>query len=274
MVQAPIFARFADNILVGAVITSSVAPVSTYSLTTLASMNPAARVIFGVPTVTVTFTLPGGSALGDLLCLPMHNLHAGSSPTVLTITNGAGFSAGVIIPALQADDFPPTLVVDLRAFAGTRTSNVWRLVITSNADNVVLGGAVAIYTPLRSFLGVSANSDGGVVGEFTEAETPNNLRQENEYKTPYIQEYGTVSRSVTWSLILEDRAALREIRDWFRANAGSARPSLFSPYPDEPADFSPYFGTWQDTLTITTIDQAHTMIQNVFTEWPKGLVIA
>ena len=253
-----IYARYADNILLGVTPTGT-APSTSYSLATLASLNPAARVKWGVKTVTITFTI--SSAQGDILVLPMHNLDPGAS--VLTLTNGAGFSQAITIPALQANGLPPTVVVDLTLLAGTRTSTVWNLVIINNSVNVTLGGCIAIYGPKRSLTGIAASDNFAL--EYHERETANVLETANEYGTPYLQDYETVNRQV--DVVINGNASWSTIRDWFRSNHGRARPSLFWP---DPNVVDGYFGRWQPTFDVDHRLPSYHPITLTFDEWPKG----
>lgn len=273
--SSPIFARWSDNILAGAVITSTFAPSTSYALTTLAAMNPAFRVLFGVKTNTIIFTLTA-AARGDILCIPMHGLTPGGSPGVFHLTNAAGFNEAFDIPALGADGFPPTLVVDLTALDTVlhRTSTVWRLVIVANDTNLVLGGAVAIYQK-RTFADVSSNSEGSFTGSFAEVYQPKQQTQTNEYGTRYVQEYDPVERAIEWNVIGPNEGIVI-LRDSFLKNHGAARPSLLWPYPDEPdlGLFGPMFGSWQESLRVEPVNATTSQLSAVFSEWPKGKVIA
>ncbi len=256
-----IYARYDDNILLGVTPTATVAPDTSYSLSTLASLNPATRVRWSVKTVTVTFTIT--SAQGDILCIPFHNLDPGSS--VLTLTNGAGFSHAITIPAMQANGLPPTLVVDLTLLSGTRTSTVWNLVIASNSVNVTLGGCVAIYGK-RTFL--SSVVGGHFAVDFHERETSQVIEATNEYAIPYVTDLGTVIRQIDVLVRANGATGLTAVRDWFRANHGRGRPSLFWP---DPAVTDAYFGRWQSTFDVQNTQSNYRPIQITFDEWPKGL---
>ena len=131
-----LYAQGDDNILAGSTV-SGTAPSSTYSLATLLTMQPAARVRWGSPTVSVTFTLDA-PARGDVFVLPVSNLEEsidGASPeSVAVLTNGAGLSVALTIPALQGNGLPGTVCVDLtdaEPNATIRTSAVWTLTIAN-----------------------------------------------------------------------------------------------------------------------------------------------
>ncbi len=257
-----IFARYDDNILLGAAITSTVAPLTSYALTTLALLNPAARVRFGTGTVTITFTIP--SRLGDVFVLPMHNLDPGST---FQLTNGAGFSHAITVPPKLANGFPPTIVVDLTLLAGTRTSTVWNLVITGNSVNVILGGCVAIYGPKRSLLGVTAtdNFEWG----YKERETDLLSETTNEYGSDYTLDYGAVLRQIEVNLTPTD-TGITTVRDCFRGSHGRALPSLFWPDPNV-VDAS--FGRWQKTFEATHAAPLTRPVVMVHDERSKGEVL-
>jgi hypothetical protein len=256
-----VYQRATDNILAGITPTATVAPSTSYSLSTLASMNPAARVKWSVTTVTITFTIT--SAQGDIFVLPMHNLDPGSS--VLTLTNGAGFSHALTIPAVQANGFPPTLVVDLTALSGTRTSTTWNLVIAGNSVNVQLGGCVAIYGPKRTFL--DAVIGGYFAPEFHERETAYISEVVNEYGTAYVHDYEAVTRQIEILIRADSPTGLGLIRDWFRANHGRATGSLFWP---DTSVVDAYVGRWQTTFDVQHTTAYYKPIPIVFDELSKG----
>lgn len=262
-----VYQRAGDNILYGGT-WGGTAPSSGYAVSTLGFLNPAERVRYGSATVTPTCTI-GGALQGDILCIPMHNLTPGSS-AVLTLTNNNGFSHAIPVPALLSNGFPPTLVVDLTGFAsaGTRTATVWSFVIASNAANVVLGGAIAIYGPKRTF---SETVTGSFSWQYTEKETGNMIETPNEYMTPYVQDYGTVSREID-ILIVANSTGITSFRNWFRSNHGRVFPSLFWP---DTSVVDGYFGRWQKTLTISPMQTMSALrsMQVSYEEWPKGKVI-
>lgn len=266
MSTTSIYQKAGDNILASGVWTGT-SPSTGYALSTLGLLNPSERVRWGATTVTATCTI--ASAQGDILCVPMHNLTPGSS-AVLTLTNNNGFSLAIPIPALLSNGFPPTLVIDLTgaASAGTRTATVWNLVIASNAANVVLGGAVAIYGPKRTF---SSTVNSSFSWQYTERETGNMIETPNEYMTPYVQDYGTVSRSIDITVV-GNASAITAFRDWYRSNHGRAIPSLFWP---DTSVVDAYFGRWQKTLTLTPMQTLGPLrsIQISYDEWPKGKII-
>jgi hypothetical protein len=257
----PLYGSWEDNILLNAVITSTVAPLSTYALTTLAAGNPAERVLFGNTTVTITFTLPS-SVLGEVLVIPMHNLTPGSTG-VLTLTNSAGLSVPVTIEALEGGGFPPTLIVDFSA-ESNKTDDVWNLVVAGNVANLIMGGAIAIYAK-KTFATWAIKS--GISWQFTERLTWNETETPNEYATPYVQDYGTQSKQVD-AVAYVDNGDVQYVRNWFLANHGRSRTGMF--WPDPTDDSAAYYGRWQKTLEVAPLTPTKKSIRITFDEWPKG----
>lgn len=271
-----IYARASDNILLNAAVSvSGFAVLATYDIDTLLTMDSAKRVRLDGDTGEIIFDLGSPGVAGALLCIPVHNFTAGS-PSPLTLTNDNGFSASIPIPEPMVDGNCQPILVDLATLdSGSLIGGTWTLVVTSNGANLVLGGAVGIYAPKRSFLDLSANSDGAPVGAFSESYQPRNISTPNEYGSRYVQEYGSVARSLSWNLI-GPNSGIVLARDWFLANRGSARPSPLWPYPDEPdlGLYGPIYGTWQDQLRIEALTKDVSSLTAVFDEWPKGEVIA
>lgn len=267
-VTPAIFQRYDDDILRDAV-WSGTSPSTSYSLATLGLKNPAARVRFGATSATVTATVL--SARGDILVIPMHNLTPGSS-AVLTITNGAGLSQAIPIPALQANSYPATLVVDLSLLvplAATRTSTVWNFVIAGNAANIILGGAILLYGGKTSFLGNAAGDNFQWAG-YTERELHYASEVENEYGTRYIADRAAASRSVDVQ-IAANAAGLIEVRDWYRGCHGRGLPGFFWP---DPTVADGYFGLWQREFSVGHVYANYHPVQVTFDELAKGQTIA
>ncbi len=275
--SSPVYARSSDNVLAGAVITSSTfAPVTGYDLTTLALMRPELRVVFDGETGSVTWTIGSPGSVGHILCIPMHNFTPGGSPGVLTVTNDNGLNVDIPIPEQQADGYPPTLVADLTTLAadaelvfGELTLNV-----SGNASNLVLGGAVALYGPKRTFADLSANSEGSFVGTLKESYESREDEATNEYGSRYVQEYDWTDRQLEWN-VTGPNSGVVLARDWYLANRGHARPSLLWPYPDELTlgILSPMFGTWQKRFTLEPLTNTDAQFSAVMDEWPKGQLI-
>lgn len=243
MADITIYAPASDNILSGVVPTSTVAPTTSYSLATLALLNPATRVRWAVDTLTLTWTL-SGPALGDVLIIPVTNLDPGlGSPATVTVTNGSGLSVAIDVPTLPANRIPQTIAVDL-ALADTnaahRTSNVWHLVIVSNSVPVVLGGAVAIYGPKRTL-----NPD--LAFGFTPRKVHALIDTKNEYLTRYRQDYETVERGVDASVRVVGQTQYSMVEDFYDGCHGRGLPGLL--WVQGVPGLGAFLGTWQSQFT-------------------------
>lgn len=257
--MATVYQTYADNLLNGGTV-SGATPATGYTAATLVSMNPAKRVRYSSGTVTVTVTATA-SGRGDILCVPMHNL----SGSVLTLTNGNGLSEAITIPTAMANGFPQTLVADLTALetnASTRTSNTWNLVISGNASNVVLGGAVAVYTSKRTTTALQT----GIV----ERESHPVVQHENIYGVSLRYDLHAMQRSVEGSFVASNTER-ETIRDWFRAGHGTARPSLLWLDTDDAS--SALFGVWAE-VAITREFRDRNTVPFTFTELSKGVSLA
>lgn len=260
-VLPPIYQRYDDWILAGSTVSGTAPLNATYSLATLLELRPDKRLRFATNSPTVTFTLPT-SRRADFFALPMSNTDAGSS--VLTLTNGAGLSQVITVPALQPNNLPPTAIIDLRIGTptnATRTSNVWNMVWTSNSVNVTLGGLPWLSGPVRAF-------DRSFLWNPKESETHAEDEKVNEYGTRNITDLLSSVRqfSCVFGIATDtDRAALRA---WYQACHGRALPSLFWP---DPSINDAYVGTWQKTygadLTFLNLNN----VPLVFDELSKGI---
>lgn len=253
-----IYQAYDENILLGITPTGT-APSTTYSLSTFLTLNPAMRILYGVTSVVLTWTL-GSPLEGAVLVIPVSNL-VGS---VAVLTNGAGLSVPVPIPTMTRNRIPKTTVLDFSALAN-RTSNVWTLTITTNVSNVVFGGAILIYGPKKEFL------DTNFMFGSTERKTAAVQEIENIYLTRYRQVLRTQKRSIMIPRIMSQAEEVK-FSDWYDANFGMGYPSLLWPYP---ATNDAYFGTWMDTYERTAIDSNPLQgrlygVQLTFNELSKG----
>jgi hypothetical protein len=263
--MAAYYNDYDDNILIGATISANATPMTGYALTTLASIYPDARVRFSTTTVTITFTI--ASTIGAILMIPWHNFTPGSG-SVLTLTNGAGLSQAITIPALMANGLPHPIVYDFSALAN-RTSTTWNLVISGNATNVQVGAGISIYSAVKSF---SSLASGNIEVDFTLKELHHQDEETNEYGTTYIQDYGTHQRTLEFSVV-GSASQISSIVDLFRANHGRSRPSLL--WPDTTTTvgiIAPIYGRFQKELSITSIPNGWYRLRGVFQEMSRGRI--
>lgn len=217
---------------------SGTAPAESYSLQTLAELNPAARVLFPGGNATVTATT--SSARGDVLVIPVTNADA------LTITNNNGLNRSVPLSAMTRNHIPLTLVSDLAILepnASARTATTWNFAFSCSTANLQLGGAIAIYTP-RTELSVGDFQWGG-----TESRTAYGIEHENEYGVRYHQIRNTMRRSVSLSK-LATQADLDALKDWFDHSNGKYGTAFLWPDPDIRDG---YLGTLQEKFEYTRL---------------------
>ncbi len=258
LATAAIFQGADQNIFDGATITSSPAPSTTYSLTTFSYLRPDWRVKFGSGTVTITWAL-GSAKLGDILVIPISNLVTGH----VTLTNTAGLSQAIAVPATLRNGLPKTIVVDLSALAN-RTASSWSLVISGNPVNVTLGGAVALYGPKtalgdRDFKWGYTVRTTGIVGE-----------KVNDHSARFIVNTRAMEREIVLETLATEADA-DALQAWFEGNNGRGLPGLLWLRPElEDA----YLGIWQPTFerVVGSGGVPNTnLIKLTFTELSKGI---
>lgn len=228
MKAAAIFQSYEQNILQGATIRSSIAPITGYDRDSLGFLRPDFHVAWSSGSVIVTWELlQGGSpatpARGDILVIPASNGETGH----MTWTNDDGLSVALASPGLYGR-WPKSLVKDLSVAqpnATTRTSAAWHLVVSANSVDFVLGGGVALYSP-KTYL-----VDRDFQWSYSEWEEGDSLDAENNFGTRFSQNLDTLRRGVDLSTIATDDD-LDRIRDWFRGNGGRARPGFLWFNPD------------------------------------------
>lgn len=255
--------RYEDNILVGATVTATPAPMDSYDENTLLTHRPSARVLFGGdgspgPDINLRFDLDpdafpaGGRA--DILVIPVWNADG-----TVTLTNDAGLNETIPLLSLPSNGLPRTLAVDLRVLeplAATRTSDGFNLIIAGQSEALVMGGAVMLYTA-REF------PDRDFRWEFKQRIRGNVIEHVNDHGTDLVYSLRTMNRSIDLTTLAseDDRDALEE---WFEANFGRGLPCFVWLDPD--GRNRPYFGrvsltfdesdTWHEAIEISlTIDE-------------------
>lgn len=239
---------------------SGTLPADTYARATFAQFDPAARVLYTGGTATITAAI-AAPARGDVLAIPVTNADA------LTLTNGAGLDVDIPIPAMTRNRIPRTIVCDLSRLepnSATRTSNVWHAVLTCSTANLVVGAAIALYSPRTDFL----------VGDFqwggSESRTAYGSVHENEYGSRYLLTRETMRRSVKLTK-LATQADLDAVEAWCDGNGGAFGPGFLWPNPEVN---DAYLGTVPDTLDVTrvapTSDGPVFSVSLAFVELSKG----
>jgi hypothetical protein len=239
--SAPILQRYHDNLLIGATITSTPAPLTSYSDATMLDHRPSERVRWNAVTVDIRLAL-ATSGRADVLVIPVSNIDAGSSHLVLE--SDTGMSVAIPVPAMMPSGIPRTLAVDLTLLepnATKRTSNGFNLVVSYNSDDLVMGGALMLYGPKREITtmdwsrGVTRRRQGLV------AETP------NDYGSDYVQNFEARTRAIDLATVASD-AELAEIEAWVDANFGRGLPALIWP---QPATGEAIFGRIREPFSVT-----------------------
>src|SRR5437773_1520129 len=93
-----IIARYTDNIFSGATFTPNTAPLTSYDAAVLGAHRfPESRVRWSVQSLEIDIDL-ASTLQGDILAIPVTNLPAGFSPTVITLTNDSGLVQQLTVP--------------------------------------------------------------------------------------------------------------------------------------------------------------------------------
>ncbi len=264
-----IYARYTDNIFSGATFTPSVAPMASYDAASLGAHRfPESRVRWDVHSVDIDIDL-SAPAQGDILVLPVTNLPAGFSPTVITLTNDSGLSQQLTVPELPINRIPLTLVCDLTVdtpLDATRLEDGWHLSIVNAGVDITLG-PIYLFGPKRELTPNDVNWG------FTEHLKHAASNQANEYLTRYRQDYETQERSR--DCVVRATYAQKELlKSFYHANAGLVEPGLLWP---EPTIIDAYIGTWQEVFSAQQVNGAGTPFTDdyydvtlQFTELSKG----
>lgn len=242
-----IYNHYSDNALWGGTVTANVAPSTSYALADLQSAVPGVRVRWGVKTVTITWTF-SGAVTADFFALPVSNLQG----SVLTLTNGAALSQAVTLPALPTNRIPLTAIVQ---FASS-SSTTWNLVISGNAENIVLGGA--------AWLGQKRTFDRNFMWSFHEREQQFGSAVVNDYGTRYLQTLQTQQRFIDIT-VRSRQTAIAAFKAWHQD--ARFRPGLFWP---DPSVNDAYVGVWDTDLDV---ERAYTNVNPIslaFAELSKG----
>lgn len=247
----PLYGAALDNLLLGALV-SGTAPSTSYTLDTLLTPDPAARVRFGTGSVSIDFTLDA-TKQGAVLVLPVTS--ADPDTDTITLSNGAGLSVDVPIPVRTRSGIPRTVVLDFSA-QPNRTSDTWTIDFDC-ADDLTLGGAIGIF-PYQAFRGLRF--------DFTYTKTRAAIDEMNEYRHRRRLSFRTFDRAVDCVLWVPD-TQLATVEDWFDASDLDAAALL---YP-QLTGLDAYVGTLPPTFVATRVgDTTYFEIAFTFAELSKG----
>lgn len=270
MAQPSIFQRYADNLLIGATVATTPSPSSTYDEDTLLTQQPASRVLFGSGTVQMQFTVAGGSPLtpvrADVLAIPVSNIDV-----ALRVQTDGGMDVSITPPTMMPSGIPRTLAADLSVLepdATKRAFTVLTLTVTSNSVHLIMGAAVLVYGPKRTF------TDRDWQWGFTRSQDGKAIVHENDYGTDLVYPRRTRIRQVALSTLATDAEA-DALELWADANFGNGLPGLLWPIPDGSGVLSEaLFGRLESVHSQQTeyTDAVHVAI--TFTEISKGKPVA
>lgn len=217
--MASIIQRYTDYLLADAAWSASPPPLTSYSASDFALLDPAARIRFGTNTATVTATTPT-PVTAAIFALPMSNITAPSS-SVLSITNGAGLNAPVTIGAKSPGGWFTTAWVDLSTASSAQlTSNQWNFVVSGNSENIIFGAALWLSGPKRELTHPLEKR----AREYT---TYGRVTLQNEYLNEFVYDLNVRRRAIEGILRTTTVAERAEVLNWMDASHGGARVSLF-----------------------------------------------
>lgn len=257
--------RYTDNILIGATATSSPVPMATYSDATLLTQRPADRVRWSSGTVTIHFDLPSAMR-ADLLVIPCWNVIDESEP-VVTFESDTGMSVPIAVPTMMPSGIPRTTAVDLTLLevdGAKRTADDFDLIVDGNVANLIMGGAVLLYGPKRTF------ADSEWEWGFTREHQYFSTAHENDYGADLVSTRRTRRRTVNVSTQASPDDA-ETIELWADANFGNGLPGLVWPRPDT---YEAYFGRADAVIRQQANPGDAIGIAFAFTEISKGKPVA
>lgn len=222
MSRPSLFARFTDNILIGAIsITATPSPATSYDEDDLALCRPSKRIRWDVtsPNDVTIRVVPNGSKLVDLVVIPVCNAQDGS----IVITSSTGLNEDLGLPVIGPSGMSKTLAVDLRELeqdAAKRTSSAWFDVTFSGmSEALLLGGFLGLYGPARPFI------DRDFRWGFSESRRGYQAGSENDHGTEYVATRRTQGRSFQLTA-LGSEADRDVVDDWLDANFVGGLPAF------------------------------------------------
>jgi hypothetical protein len=133
-----LYTRPSDNVAPDATWTVTSGTLDTgYDVEAISDLTPSSAIIASGTSLTVRATFATAKTLVGIVILN-HNFAQGSPYATVTLTNGAGLSQALSVPDDRLDGLPTGLFKDFSA-AANRTSTIWNVVITGNAEPVFLG---------------------------------------------------------------------------------------------------------------------------------------
>lgn len=266
MARPSLFARYDDNAVIGAVITATPAPATSYDEDVLALCRPSKRILWALPspnTVTIR-VVPDGSKRVDVVVIPVCNADGS-----IVITSSTGLNANLGLPVITPSGMSKTLAVDLRALEpdeAKRTSSAWfDLTFSGMSDALLLGGFLGLYGPARPFI------DRDFRWGFGESRRGYEAASENDHGTEYVATRRTQGRSFQLTA-LGSEADRDVVDDWVDANFVGGLPAFVWIDPD--GRNVPIVGHVDGDVTFTDVVDEAIDITIPFRELGKGKPVA
>lgn len=143
MPNQTLYARPSRNVAPNATWTVTAGTLDTgYDADAVADLAPASAVLAEGTSLTLRATFISAQTLVGI-AIVNHNFAQGSPYASVTLTNGAGLSVPLTVPDDYENGLPRGFYEDFTASAN-RTSTVWNIVITGNAEPVAVGEIVLL----------------------------------------------------------------------------------------------------------------------------------
>lgn len=238
---------------------------SAYPLTNLYDLNPAKPFkTTGAAAVRITWD-HGAQQRADLVCLPMHNIPAGTDVRYqMNATDSWGaptVDAGITIPTFGTDGIPIPAWKDLTGVTGYSASGFryHSLYVPALAGALALGEIYVASQKRQDIRNYQWN--------YTRPERQPGVMKKTAYGVPLTYRLGNRERQIEFK-IGPNTSELASLIAWFRDAYGQKRPFLFVPDPDVNDAYFAYFG--QDTLDPETQYSNRHWLNLTICEWPSG----
>lgn len=221
--------RPSDNVAPNATVTTSGTEDTSYPLTNLADLTYAKLAAPAKLTGTSgAFILDFGSAQRVDYVVLWHNFDASLAVAVqMNATNSWAtptVTTSPTIPAKRADGYTKKVGVDLRSVSGYSTGGFRYLRINvSGTNSVPVGLKVLAFSSVRQL------SRGFLLG-LEDIEQQTSIQMQTDARVPWAYDLSSAPRGLRGKSILSDTDA-ESVREWFRACAGSVKPTVVVPYP-------------------------------------------
>jgi hypothetical protein len=237
-----------------------------YPLTNLYDLNPAKPFKTSSSATAVRVTWDHGSAQrADLVCLPMHNIPAGTDVRYqMNATDSWGgptVNAAITIPTAGADGLPIPAWKDLTGVSGYSAGGFryHSLFVPALAGITALG---------EIYVGSQKRQDiKNYQWNYKKAERHPVILRKTAYGVPLSYRLGHREREMAFR-VGPNASELALLLEWFRDAYGQKRPFLFVPDPDVNDAYVGYFG--QDTVDPSTQYTNRHWLDLTICEWPSG----